>query len=293
MIQQDYPSVRIGVIGGSGLYDIDGISDIKEIDMDTPFGNPSDSYITGRLNGTGVAFLPRHGRGHTLLPSEVNYRANIYGFKVLGVTHILAVSAVGSLREELKPRDIVIPDQIVDRTFQRPSTFFGNGVVAHVPFAEPFCAELSDKVYDTAVSCGATVHRGGTLVTMEGPAFSTRAESNLYRQWGMDIIGMTTLQEAKLSREAEICYTAMSMVTDYDCWKEDEADVSVEAVIAVLNQNVSMAREIVGELVPKIGNPRNCGCGESLKNAIMTAPDLIPPTVRKDLNPLIGKYMPE
>ncbi len=283
--------IKIGVIGGSGIYDMEGLAEIDEIKIDTPFGSPSDKYIIGTLNNTKVAFLPRHGRQHHLLPSELNYRANIYGFKAMGVTHILSITAVGSLQEHLAPLDIVIPDQLIDRTYQRESTFFGDGVVAHVPFADPFCPQLSDLLYETASQSKATVHRGGTFVTIEGPAFSTRAESNLYRQWGIDIIGMTTLQEAKLSREAEICYAAMAMVTDYDCWREETEEVNVESVLATLNQNSSLAKQTIASLIPKISEERNCICPNSLKGAIMTDPSSIDQQSKNRLAPLINKYL--
>ncbi len=283
--------IRIGVIGGSGIYDMEGLTEVNEVKVDTPFGSPSDSYIIGTLNNIKVAFLPRHGRTHNLLPSELNYRANIYGFKTMGVTHIISITAVGSLQEHLAPLDIVIPDQLIDRTYQRESTFFGNGVVAHVPFADPFCPQLSDLLYETASQSKAKVHRGGTFVTIDGPAFSTRAESNLYKQWGIDIIGMTTLQEAKLSREAEICYAAMAMVTDYDCWREETEEVNVEAVLAVLNKNAALAKQTIATLIPKISEERNCICPNSLNGAIMTDSSVIDEKIKNKLAPLIRKYL--
>ena len=283
--------IKIGVIGGSGVYEMEGVSRIEELIVSTPFGNPSDKFLTGDLNGIKVVFLPRHGRGHRLLPSELNYRANIFGFKKIGVTHLIAITAVGSLQENIPPLDIVIPDQLVDRTFQRESTFFGNGLVAHVPFAEPFCPVLSDLLFKSASSTAATVHKGGTLVSIEGPAFSTRAESRLYQKWGIDIIGMTTLQEAKLAREAEICYAALAMVTDYDCWKEETEAVSVKAVIANLEKNTACAKEVIHRLVPQIEEEQNCDCAHSLKDAIMTQMDDLKYDTRQRLLPLIEKYL--
>ncbi len=283
--------IRIGVIGGSGIYEMDGLTQKESVKIATPFGSPSDQFMTGQIQGTGVAFLPRHGRNHQLLPSELNFKANIYAFKTLGVTHILSVTAVGSLQENIAPLDIVIPDQLVDRTTQRDSTFFGKGVAAHIPFADPFCPDLSALLHDTASSIHSRVHNGGTFVTIEGPAFSTRAESNLYRQWGIDIIGMTTLQEAKLSREAEICYCAMAMVTDYDCWKEDGEQVTVEAVIANLNRNRDLAKQIIRDVIPRIPESRPCVCADSLHNAIMTRPGSIGTEAREKLDPIIGKYL--
>ena len=283
--------IKIGVIGGSGLYEMEGISRIEELSISTPFGNPSDKFMVGSLNGFKVAFLPRHGRGHRLLPSELNYRANVFGFKKLGVTHLLGITAVGSLQEHIPPLDIVIPDQLVDRTYQRESTFFGNGLVAHVPFAEPFCPVLSDLLFKSASSITAKVHKGGTLVSIEGPAFSTRAESRLYQKWGIDIIGMTTLQEAKLAREAEICYAAMAMVTDYDCWREESEAVSVKAVLSNLEKNTSCAKEVIHRLIPQIAKDQNCVCADSLKGAIMTQMEDISKDTRQRLLPLIEKYL--
>lgn len=284
-------SIKIGIVGGSGLYDLDGLTDIKEIKVETPFGSPSDTYITGRLNGSNLVFLPRHGQGHRLLPSELNYRANIYGFKQLNVTHLISVTAVGSLQEHLPPTDIVIPDQLVDRTVNRKSTFFGNGVVGHIPFSDPFCPELSQTLYKTAQSCKASIQLGGTLVTIEGPAFSTRAESKLYQSWGIDIIGMTTLQEAKLSREAEICYSALAMVTDYDCWREETEAVTVETVVEHMKQNSAMAKKIIENSIPNILPPQNCTCTKSLENAIMTHPEHINKKTVKDLSEILKKYV--
>lgn len=285
----------IGVIGGSGLYEIEGLSDIREVTLDTPFGAPSDNYVTGVLDGVKMVFLPRHGRGHRILPSEVNYRANIYGMKILGVQQIISVSAVGSMREEIVPGHIVIPDQFFDRTQgKRASTFFGDGVVGHVQFADPVCAALSQRLAAAADAVGATVHRGGTYICIEGPNFSTRAESNIYRSWGVDIIGMTNLPEARLAREAEICYGTVALATDYDCWHEGHEDVSVEAVIAIIQQNVNTARQIIKEAVLEIAagwQTTDCSCDEALKYAIMTTKELIPAQTRNNLEPLLGKYL--
>ncbi len=283
--------ITIGVIGGSGIYQMDALTQSEQVRVDTPFGPPSDLFMVGRIHGQQVAFLPRHGTDHHLLPSELNFKANIYALKTLGVTHILSVTAVGSLQEKIAPLDIVIPDQLVDRTTQRDSTFFGDGIAAHIPFAEPFCPDLSALLHDTAASVHDRVHKGGTFVTIEGPAFSTRAESSLYRQWGIDIIGMTTLQEAKLSREAEICYCAMAMVTDYDCWKEDGKEVNVAAVIANLNKNSDLAKKIICDVIPRIRKSRPCLCADSLHNAIMTRPDAIGKETRKKLGPIISRYL--
>ncbi|MCP4401255.1 MAG: S-methyl-5'-thioadenosine phosphorylase [bacterium] len=283
--------IKIGVIGGSGLYEMESLTDIERRHIETPFGEPSDEYLIGTLEGQRVAFLPRHGRGHRLLPSELNFRANIYGFKMLGVEHIISVSAVGSLREDIAPLDVVVPDQFFDRTRQRVSTFFGNGLVGHVAFADPVCPDLAALIYQAAVDNGAKAHQGGTYLCMEGPAFSTRAESKTYRQWGMDIIGMTNLQEAKLAREAEICYATMAMVTDYDCWHEEEEDVTVEAIIANLNKNVSLAKQIIQRVVPKISSERACICENALQYALMTAPGIIPDETKRKLDAIVGKYL--
>lgn len=285
--------IRIGVIGGSGLYGMEGMKVREERRIQTPFGDPSDAYVIGELDGRQVAFLPRHGRGHRLLPTELNYRANIYGFKLLGVEEIVSVSAVGSLKIEYKPTDIVVPDQFFDRTRHRPDTFFGNGLVAHVSMAKPVCPRLIGSAVDAASAAGATVHRGGTYICMEGPQFSTRAESEAYRQMGADIIGMTNLQEAKLAREAEICYVSLSMVTDYDCWHETEEAVSGEAVMEVVRQNVKMSQEVVREMLKRIGEPhsRDCLCTEALKYSLITERSMIPAETLKNLDPLIGKYM--
>ncbi|MCD6521119.1 MAG: S-methyl-5'-thioadenosine phosphorylase [Anaerolineae bacterium] len=284
---------QVGVIGGSGLYEIDGLSEVREISLETPFGHPSDNIVLGTLAGVKVAFLPRHGRGHYISPSELPARANIWALKSLGVTHILSISAVGSLREHLAPRDVVIPDQILDRTKGvRPATFFGEGIVVHISFAEPYCPELRKIVYDAAVKVGAKVHDGGTMVVMEGPQFSTKAESHFYRQIGGDIIGMTALPEAKLAREAEICYCTVAMVTDYDCWHEAEEPVTVEMVVNNLLANVDTAKAIIKKALPQIATAeRECECAHALENAIITRPEAIPPERRAVLEPLIGKYL--
>jgi 5'-methylthioadenosine phosphorylase len=281
----------IGVIGGSGLYAMPGLSDVEEVTLATPYGAPSDAYTIGTLVGRRVAFLPRHGRGHRILPSELPVQANIYGFKQLGVTHLLSVSAVGSMREELRPLDLVVPDQIFDRTVGRPRTFFGDGLVVHVGFAEPFCPELRAALAEAAAGTSAIVHRGGVYLCIEGPQFSTRAESRIYRSWGVDIIGMTAIPEAKLAREAELCYATLALVTDYDVWHAEEESVSAELVVANLRQNVATAQEVIRRVIPAIdGLPGACGCGEALAAAIMTAPELTPPATRERVRLLVEKY---
>ena len=282
---------KVGIIGGSGLYRMDGLSDSRELELDTPFGSPSDSVIVGVLEGVKVAFLPRHGKGHHVMPTQMPAKANIYALKALGVEMIISVSAVGSLKEELKPLDIVIPDQLIDRTRQRSSTFFGDGIVAHVGFADPFCPVLSGVIFRSAQGTGATVHRGGTYVVMEGPAFSTRAESFLYRSWGGDIIGMTALPEAKLAREAEICYATLACVTDYDCWHESEEDVTVEMVVANLSKNVSTSKEALRTILSEIPQRRECPCAAALKDSIITSPDRVPSEIKERLQPIVGKYL--
>ncbi len=282
---------RIGIIGGSGLYDMAELTDREEVRLDTPFGPPSGPYITGSLRGARVAFLARHGTGHRLLPSELNFRANIFGFKRLGVDWILSASAVGSLREEYRPLDIVIPDQFLDRTRGRISTFFGRGMAAHVSFAHPVCGALSGLAYEAAVEAGATVHRGGTYVCMEGPQFSTLAESRLYRSWNMDVIGMTNLQEAKLSREAEICYITLALVTDYDCWHEEHGRVTVDMIIANLLQNAATAQQVVANAAARLPIARDCECATALATAIITRPEVIPAQTKEELAPIIGKYV--
>ena len=284
-------SIRIGIIGGSGLYDMADLTDREERTIATPFGEPSAPYVIGTLGGRRVAFLARHGRGHRLTPSELNYRANIYGLKTLGVEWILSASAVGSLREDYRPLDLVIPGQFFDRTRGRVSTFFGNGLVAHVAFAHPFCGPLSGIAYDSAKGAGATVHQGGTYVCMEGPQFSTIAESNHYRAAGFDIIGMTNLQEAKLAREAEICYSTIALVTDYDCWHPDHDSVTVEMVITNLTKNAAMAQQVIAAAVAKLPIERACECGRALATAMITRLDAVPPATIEALRPIIGKYL--
>ena len=283
-------NVHIGIIGGSGLYDMAEVTDRREVTLSTPFGDPSGPYLLGTLRGRRVAFLARHGAGHRLTPSELNFRANIFGMKLLGVEHILSASAVGSLKDEYKPLDIVIPDQFIDRTRGRISTFFGNGLVGHVGFAHPFCTILSGLVHDAGKAVRATIHKGGTYVCMEGPQFSTLAESKLYRSWGADIIGMTNLQEAKLAREAEICYTTIALVTDYDCWHPDHDSVTVEMIIANLTQNAKTAQAIIAGAVERLPYERTCECASALKYALITRPDAVPEKVKKDLAPIVGKY---
>jgi 5'-methylthioadenosine phosphorylase len=282
----------IGIIGGSGLYEMEGLESVEERRLETPFGPPSDVYITGTLEGRRVAFLPRHGRGHRLMPSELNFRANIFGFKLLGAEWVISAAAVGSMREELAPLHIVIPDQFFDRTKGRISTFFGDGIVAHVSFADPTCPILGKQLLAAGQSVGARMHWGGTYLCMEGPQFSTRAESRIYRSWGVDVIGMTNLQEAKLCREAEICYATLALVTDYDVWHDTEADVTVEAVVAVLKQNAETAKAIIKAAVSSFPARREgCHCPYALRDAIISAPSAIPPQVRERLRPIIGKYV--
>jgi 5'-methylthioadenosine phosphorylase len=283
---------EIGIIGGSGLYDMEGLTDRKEVTLDTPFGAPSGPYVTATLRGRRVAFLARHGAGHRITPSELNFRANIFGFKRLGVQRILSASAVGSLRDDYAPLDIVVPDQFFDRTTGRASTFFGNGLVAHVGFAHPVCGELAGLVVASAKAVGARVHGAGTYVCMEGPAFSTLAESKAYRSWGFDVIGMTNLQEAKLAREAEICYTTIALVTDYDCWHPDHDSVTVEMIIANLVRNASTAQRIIAEAVGRLPEARGCACGRALEHAIITRPEAVPAQVKQALAPIVGKYLP-
>lgn len=282
---------RIGVIGGSGLYQIEGLSDIKQVKLTTPFGEPSDIITIGTLQNVRVAFLPRHGQGHRISPSELPARANIYALKSLGVEHIISVSAVGSLEETIHPLDLVIPDQLIDRTKSRVNTFFGQGLVAHVGFADPFCPTLARILNETAKTAEANVHDGGTCVVIEGPAFSTRAESFLYRSWGANIVGMTALPEAKLAREAEICYATLAFVTDYDCWHHSEETVTVEMVIANLQKSAQIAKNIVKKAVAQIPERRQCQCATALKDAIITSPAHIPAYLKKDLALLIEKYV--
>jgi len=285
------PQAKIGVIGGTGLYDIEGMTDIEEVDITTPFGKPSDAITIGKLEGVGIAFLPRHGKGHRISPTEVPYRANIYALKSLGVEHIIAVCSAGSFKEEIKPGDLLIPDQIIDRTRQRVSSFFGEGIVTHIPFAEPFCPVLSQLVYQATKEVGARVHPKGTYVAMEGPAFSTRAESQLYRSWGADIIGMTVLPEAKLAREAEICYSVIGCATDYDSWHENTEPVTVDVILDILHKNADTAKKIIKLAASRIPERRNCDCATALATAIVTPAELIPTEQKKKLNLLIGKYL--
>ncbi len=282
---------EIGVIGGSGLYEMEGITNSESVKIDTPFGNPSDEYFVGTLEGRKVAFLPRHGRGHYIMPGELNFRANIYGMKKLGVKWIISVSAVGSLKEEYAPTHIVLPHQFYDKTRFRKDTFFGDGIVAHISFADPVCIDLSDLLYQCAKKAGATVHNGGTYCCMEGPAFSTKAESEIHRKLGFDVIGMTNVQEAKLAREAELCYATMAMVTDYDVWHEEEEDVSVEQIIAVLQQNATTGQEIIRLAVNNIPAEQKCSCASALSTAIITSPDKMPAATKKKLKLIIGKYI--
>ena len=284
--------IDIGIIGGSGLYEMQGLQVLEERTVKTPFGDPSDPYVIGEIDGTRVAFLSRHGRGHRLMPSELNYRANIFGFKLLGVHTILSASAVGSMKESYHPTDIVFPHQFIDRTRHRPDTFFGDGIVAHVAFADPICAGVSFLMGEAARAAGATAHMGGVYVCMEGPQFSTRAESHLYRSWNADVIGMTNLQEAKLAREAEICYATMALVTDYDCWHESHDDVNIEQILEYLRANATMATTILRNSIPRAAaRKRDCACVDALKFAILTDPAVIPETTKLHLAPIIGRYI--
>ncbi|MCC6766057.1 MAG: S-methyl-5'-thioadenosine phosphorylase [Deltaproteobacteria bacterium] len=285
--------LKIGIIGGSGLYEMDGLTDVREAVVATPFGPPSDAIVHGRLGATELFFLPRHGRGHRLLPSELPFRANLWALKHLGVERVIAVGAVGSLREEIAPGHLVIPDQFIDRTFGRAGTFFGNGIVAHVGFGDPVCPLLSQSLVESARRLGATVHAGGTYVCMEGPQFSTRAESELYRSWGAAVIGMTNLQEAKLAREAELCFATLALATDYDCWRQGHDEVRIEDVLAVIHANVAMAKQVVHDVVPTLPASPECACGRALAHAIITDRTRIPARVKRDLAPIIGRYVPE
>ena len=285
------PEAKVAFIGGSGLYNMDGLPDRDEIEISTPFGPPSDRIVTGTLNGVGIAFLPRHGKGHRLSPTELPARANIYALKTLGVERIISISAVGSLKESVRPLDLLVPDQLIDRTRSRTDTFFGNGIVAHVGFAEPFCPALSEVLAQSARDQKASVHIGGTYVVMEGPQFSTRAESQLYRSWGASVVGMTALPEAKLAREAEICYATLALVTDYDVWRLSEEQVSVELVIANLVQNTETSRKIIVDVVTKLPRKRDCACESALKDAIITDRDHIPQEAKERLAPLVGRYL--
>ena len=285
------PNAEVGIIGGSGLYHMPGLQNVKEVRLTTPFGKPSDAFIVGRLEGREVAFLARHGRGHVLMPSEINYCANIFAFKKLGVERIISVSAVGSLREDMRPLDVVLPSQFFDRTNGRPSTFFGEGLVAHISFGDPVCQTVVDVVEKSCAATGVNCHHGGTYVCMQGPAFSTKAESHTYRAWGMDVIGMTNLQEAKLAREAEICYATMAMVTDYDCWHPDHDAVTVNQIIEYLNRNSENAQKIIRNAVREMPKARHCKCGAALAHAIITDRKKIPAGIKKKLAPLVGKYL--
>ncbi len=281
---------KIGIIGGSGLYEIEGLKNIEEIEINTPFGKPSDKFIKGELGDKTLIFLPRHGKGHRIPPMDLNFRANIYAMKVLGVEKIISVSAVGSMKEEIKPGDMVIVNQFIDRTWGRISTFFSENIVAHISFAQPVCPELSKILYDAAKKVVENVHKDATYICINGPQFSTKAESNIYRSWNVDVIGMTNVNEAKLAREAEICYATLALATDYDCWKEDNI-VSADEVIKVIKKNVENAKKIIIEAVKMIDNKRNCECQFALKNAIMTSPNLISEEVKEKLKPIIGKYI--
>jgi 5'-methylthioadenosine phosphorylase len=283
---------EIGVIGGSGLYEIQGLKKAREIKVRTPFGDPSGSYMVGELAGVKVAFLARHGKGHRILPTDINFRANIFGLKKLGVERILSVSAVGSMKENIQPGDIVLPESFIDLTKQRRSTFFGHGLVAHVAFADPVCHDLRQMVYERGGPLGIPLHNGGVYLCIEGPQFSSRAESLLYRSWGVDVIGMTNATEAKLAREAEMCYVTLALATDFDCWHHEEETVSADAVIKVLLQNVEASKKIIREVVPKILKTRTCSCAHALQNALITQPKAIQKGAVRKLKPLIGKYLP-
>ena len=285
------PEAKIGVIGGTGLYDIEGLTDIEEVNVDTPFGKPSDAITIGRLEGVGVAFLPRHGKGHRISPGELPVRANIYALKSLGVEHIIAVCSTGSFKKEVKSGDLLIPDQLIDRTRNRVNSFFSEGIVAHIAFADPFCPVLSQILLETSQEAGTSVHPKGTFVIMEGPAFSTRAESRLYRSWEADIIGMTALPEAKLAREAEICYAIIGCVTDYDSWWHSAEPITIDVILNTVRHNIDTAKQIIKLAVSRISQKRDCDCATALENAIVTAPEAIPPEQKKKLNLLIGKYI--
>jgi 5'-methylthioadenosine phosphorylase len=283
------PQAKIGVIGGTGLYQIEGMTDIKEIHVDTPFGDTSDNIITGKLGGVGISFLPRHGRGHRILPGEIPAQANIYALKSIGVDYIISINSCGSFKDDLKPGELLVPDQVIDNTRGRITTFFGDGVVAHISFAEPFCPELNQVLYQCAQEAGATVHNRGTYVAIEGPAFSSRAESRLYKAWGLDVVGMTVIPEAKLAREAEICYSSICCITDYDSWKEEW--VTADIIIGYMKQNVAMAKKIIKLAVIRIPEKSTCACHTALKNAIVTAPTVMTLRQKKKFNLLIGKYI--
>jgi 5'-methylthioadenosine phosphorylase len=290
-MKKSHRQATVGVIGGSGLYDIEGLTATRSIRVRTPFGAPSDAITVGTFRGIPVAFLSRHGRGHLLNPSGINYRANIFALKSLGVSHVISISAVGSMKESIQPGDVVVPDQFIDLTRRRASTFFEDGIVAHVAFGEPVCAELGESLFASAERVGAKVHRNGTYLCMEGPQFSTKAESRLYRQWSVDVIGMTNMPEAKLAREAELCYATVALVTDYDCWHETEEAVTVEAVLSTLHRNVALAKQILGAVMPSFAHPIECTCHRALDHAILTAPKRIPAAVRKKLAVLIDRAL--
>ncbi len=283
--------VEIGIIGGSGLYEMEGLTHKRELRLRTPFGRPSDAFVVGRLEGRRVAFLARHGRGHTILPSEINFRANIWALKKLGAERIISVSAVGSMKEAIAPGHIVVPDQFYDQTRRRIGTFFGAGIVAHVGFADPVCAEMARVLTGSGRGQGAVMHAGGVYLCIEGPQFSSRAESLIYRKWGVDVIGMTNVTEAKLAREAEICYATLALATDYDCWHSGAETVTVEGVLEILARNVAMSREIIRAAVPQLPRSRNCPCSTALKNAILTHPSAIPRKAKNDLKPIVGRYL--
>ena len=290
MVIQTNP-VTIAIIGGSGLYEMEGFTDVESVDIDTPFGRPSDAITLGTLEGARVAFLPRHGQGHRFNPSHIPVQANIYALKTLGVERIISVSAVGSLKEEFEPQHLVVPNQLIDRTRNRSNTFFENDMVVHIAFADPFCAHTSHMVVHAAQDLGVNVHPGGTMVVMEGPAFSTRAESFMYRSWGADLIGMTALPEAKLAREAEICYATMAWVTDYDCWRQGGETVTVEMIIGNLLKNVAASKDLLRNLIPRLNGPRECPCATALKDAIITPQDRVPAELKRKLAPITGRYL--
>jgi len=285
------PQASIGIIGGSGLYELEGLAEVESVEADTPFGRPSDAIVLGSLNDVPVAFLPRHGRGHRLNPTSIPARANIYALKSLGVEQIVSVSAVGSLKEELAPQNMVVPDQLIDRTKQRESTFFDEGMVVHVGLAEPFCPVASKALHQSAVELGVKAQSGGTMVVMEGPAFSTRAESLMYRSWGADIIGMTALPEAKLAREAEMCYSVMAWVTDYDCWRQEEEPVTVDMILQNLSKNVATSKDVLRRVIPNLAGERKCSCATALKDAIVTPSASVQEDFKRKLAPIVGKYL--
>ena len=290
MVIQTNPAT-IAIIGGSGLYEMEGLTDVESVDIDTPFGRPSDAITLGTLEGARVAFLPRHGQGHRFNPSHIPVQANIYALKTLGVERIISVSAVGSLKEEFEPQHLVVPNQLIDRTRNRSNTFFENDMVVHIAFADPFCAHTSHMVVHAAQDLGVNVHPGGTMVVMEGPAFSTRAESFMYRSWGADLIGMTALPEAKLAREAEICYATMAWVTDYDCWRQSGETVTVEMIIGNLLKNVAASKDLLRNLIPRLNGPRECPCATALKDSIITPQDRVPAELKRKLAPITGRYL--